>query len=314
MVVVAFLPVDLDIVLFKTLPFLISTVFLCSVISRIGETGRKSEFILSDRRKEIIKQNAVQNSALRFLARATSPQVRKKVVSGNEIGISHKEISCMFIDIVNSTEAVSKLAEEILSPAITLFLDHIVPILLRFNLILDKYTGDGFVVFSTKSDSSTYISDCVKAGHMVIEKIKSESQAYKEVWGAPLQIKVAVSNGLAPVGFFSSTSGNFHTYTSIGLPVITASRIESLCEPNSIFICSDTKEKLENDKTFAFVRMGKPHLKGIGDTDIYSVTVERSVEDGSSIYCPEGHGEMVFDTNEKGHYVYRCPVCNYELD
>lgn len=270
---------------------------------------------ISDR-EEVIQLKSLEAIRTASLAKQFSPQIVKAIASGElEItkGIRRSKICVLFVDIVNSTNRAAKIDKDDLNKVISQFIDDSFNVLLKYDLTIDKFLGDGILAFSNSPvEQSDFIERAVAAALELRATIQANRLKYIEHWLNELQVRIGISVGFANVGFYGPESV-YRAFTAIGLPVNLASRICSSAEPGQILISQDVARGVPAGK-FTLREGGLRKLKGFEDDIIKVFSVDPNFEQSygnMGDYCPSGHGPLALDVNEKGIYNLSCKVCGY---
>jgi class 3 adenylate cyclase len=303
--------------------FIVGTVVISFVIRKFHENLRGKEFEsrlkLND---EITNRDVVittkTNEALRLATLSTqfSPQVvdaiRNNKLSLNE-NIHRSNICAIFIDIVNSTDRVARVDKDKVHRTISTFVDDSIKILLKYDITIDKFLGDGLLAFSNDPIAhSDFMNRTVLAALEIRRQVKSRQSFYEDNWMAPLEIRIGIASGFANVGFYGNEK-YFKSYTAIGPVINLASRLCNTALSNQIVCSSEVLEKIDKNE-FQIKSLGKVTLKGFeADTikafEINSVA-EQSSEDLADIECTIcSTGLLYLDTDANGHYILKCRNC-----
>lgn len=309
--------------------FCIGTIAVAMAIRRLGDRTRRSEVLaqvalareISDR-EFIIREKSQETAKLSRLSNQFSPQVVEAIRTGGiqlEAKARRNEICSIFIDIVNSTSRVVRVDKDKVHKVISMFLEDTVRILLKYDLTIDKFMGDGILAFSNDPVKHQNFSErTVRAAIEIRDKIRSRQDEYENSWLNQLQIRIGVSRGYANVGFYGNEK-LYRCYTAIGPVVNLACRLCSSAEPDQIVISQDVVESLPTG-VFSLDFLGKKTLKGFEEDLIkcYSVTgysIQSEKHSDHSIDCPAcNSGTLFLDSNEKGLFVFRCRSCGHILD
>ncbi|HXH31905.1 MAG TPA: adenylate/guanylate cyclase domain-containing protein [Bacteriovoracaceae bacterium] len=311
--------------------FMLGTLVIASVIKYINERiyfkefeGRlKLEDEVQSRGKiiEIKTQEAVQMS---HMTKQFSPQVLHAIKSG-ELDIfkpvHRSEICAIFIDIVNSTERLVRIDRDDLHKVLGMFMEDTMPVLLKYDITIDKFLGDGILAFSNDPmKHSDYIERVLLAATEIISKINDRQDEYYGLWMNDFQLRIGISCGFASVGFYGNEN-TMRSYTAIGRVMNLASRLCSAAQPNQILtsfeVYSKMKGKLEAQTVdFELEDLGVKPLKGFEADKIKTFNVKsrfvphKQVNPGTGL-CPNGHGVLFLETNELGFYELKCRTCKF---
>jgi adenylate cyclase len=303
--------------------FIFSTAVIAFVIRIFNENLRIKEYFsrvkLNDEignRDSIIIQKTDEGTRLNALSRQFSPQVVEGIKNRKiDIGtnIKRAQICAIFIDIVNSTEAVVSLEKEKVHETISAFMDDTVKILLKYDITIDKFLGDGILAFSNEPVMyNDYAERVVLAAFEIRQKVESRAEFYEMNWLTDLKIKVGIAVGYANVGFYGNEK-YFRTYTAIGPVINLASRLCSAAHPNQILISQETEEILRNND-FEIMKLGEFDLKGFNMTQAFEIRphpthLKLAHNEPDCTQCNQGI--MKIDIDENGIYQLKCYTCGY---
>jgi class 3 adenylate cyclase len=314
--------------LFINLFFAMGTVMIAAVIRYTEEKLTLKEFLLRVSRERnlksrdrIIKRKTEEAIELQKLSKQFSPQIVHAIQSGNLKlnDLPHKATVCaIFIDVVNSTQKIKNMKSENINQVIKLFMEDTMKVMLKYDITVDKFLGDGVLGFSNDPVAkSDYVDRVVEAAWEIRTRIASRQKTYGLYWQDELQIRIGAAVGEATVGFYGSQE-YFQSYTALGRPINLASRLCSAAKPGEILLSQSVIQHLKNDR-YQFSDLGKVSLKGF-ESDLEQVfsliEIEEKDEssDISSIHlCPKGHGVLVLDIDRKKELVFRCRQCDYSI-
>ncbi len=179
------------------------------------------------------------------LAKFLPPQIYDAVFSsGNEVKIasSRKKLTVFFSDISGFTEAADRLESEALTEIVNHYLTEMSKIALKYGATIDKYMGDGIMIFFGDPTSKGVNEDalaCVRMAIEMRERMTSLADDWRESgFERPLQVRMGIHTGFCTVGNFGSEDRM--DYTIIGGAANTASRLESMATPGEILISYET--------------------------------------------------------------------------
>ena len=114
--------------------------------------------------------------------------------------------------------------------------------MLKWGGTLDQFIGDAIVIFFGAPQSKGPDNDARAAVAMALE-MQEKLQLLRMKWAdegvsLPIHVRMGLSTGFCNVGNFGSTE-RLH-YTAIGNVVNEASRIQALCDPDSVLLSEDT--------------------------------------------------------------------------
>ncbi|MDY6789645.1 MAG: adenylate/guanylate cyclase domain-containing protein [Thermodesulfobacteriota bacterium] len=156
------------------------------------------------------------------------------------------EVSVLFCDIRGFTRMSQDASPEVIASFLNnQFFIPLGEIAYRFNGIVDKHIGDSImVVFSSTDGSSSDTANAVKSALAMQKKARQINDELRDKKGLKLDIGIGISTG----SVFSGILGSLRKkeFTSIGMAVNVAARLESLAGKEEILISESAFEKLSN--------------------------------------------------------------------
>ena len=149
-----------------------------------------------------------------------------------------QEITCIFVDIQDSSYKTSRLDYQKVINIMADFLTETSLILAEYDVKVGTYLGDGLMAFCDAKDSQRKV---INAAYSILEMREKKDMFYKKNWRSSFNICIGVQTGFASLGYFPCKE--FGHYTAMGDTVNLASRFCSLAESNSI--CADQGFYLE---------------------------------------------------------------------
>ncbi len=305
--------------------FIVATTVISVVINYFNEIIRKQEIqaqmLLAAEIKSrdvVIQEKTVEAVKIANLTKQFSPQVVHAITNGKldiTSSLRRSKICAIFIDIVNSTERVTRIDKDDLNKVLSMFMSDSMKVLLKYDITIDKFLGDGVLAFSNAPlEQKDFVKRTVDAALEIRSRIIANKDKYVELWLDELQIRIGIDVGFANVGFYGSEE-YFKSYTSIGRVINLASRLCSNAEPNQILVSHDVFKEV-SPEGYEFEEIGFKKIKGF-ESDIiklYEVKSGNYEMDSDIPICPQGHGILHLDVNDDGIYVLKCRSCNYEMD
>lgn len=182
----------------------------------------------------------------RKLSRYISPQVYKSIFHGQQdaqVGSTRKKLTVFFSDVVNFTMKSESLDPDDLTFIINSYLNRMAELAVNHGGTLDKFIGDGVLIFFGDPESRGVKDDacaCLDMGLHMLEEIHDLNQAALDHGiNAPIEIRIGVATGYCTVGNFGSESRM--DYTVLGKTVNLAARLEASAPTHGILISSDTQ-------------------------------------------------------------------------
>ena len=304
--------------------FVIITLFLRYLTEQLRGKELESRQNLRNEvvsRGKIIEEKTKEALKLSELSRQFSPQI-VEAIRLNQVTLSEKvhrsNICAIFIDIVNSTDRVTRIDKDKVDRVISRFMQDSARVLLKYDITIDKFLGDGLLAFSNDPIAyDDYVERTIHAGMEIRDKIARDQDFYERNWLKPLEIRVGIATGFANVGFYGNEK-YYHSYTAIGPVINLASRLCSAAKPSQILVPFDVVDSLEGNPEFSFDFVGKKTLKGFGEDVIQTFEVHLSQETQVSTVdafdCPHCNHVMHIETNSAGIFVFKCRSCGHALD
>ncbi|MEK9828401.1 MAG: adenylate/guanylate cyclase domain-containing protein [Rhodospirillales bacterium] len=230
---------------------------------------------LKQREKELAEKTNSLEQLSSQLAKYLSPQVYESIFTGRQevkVTSQRKKLTIFMSDIVGFTETSERLAPEDLTQLLNDYLTEMAKIALQYGATIDKYVGDGIVIFFGDPESRGVKEDAVACVEMAIA-MRNRMIELEEDWHArgletPLKSRFGVNTGFCTVGNFGSEDRL--DYTIVGSGANLASRLESMSEPGQILISYETFALVKD--RISCVEYGKIDVKGFPrPVAIYSV-------------------------------------------
>jgi adenylate cyclase len=199
------------------------------------------------------------------LERFHSPEVVEMIISGGGEEVDEealmapkeKNVTVLFTDIVSFTPLSERLAATEVSILLNHYFRRMTDIIFDYNGTLDKYIGDAIMaVFGAPIERE---NDAERAIMAALEMRKSLFQMMETVEpDRKFDIRLGINSGKVVAGNLGSPKRM--DYTVIGDTVNTASRLESIGEPNQILIGENTYQLVKGK--FNIREVGEKLVKG----------------------------------------------------
>lgn len=304
--------------------FVIGTIVISAIIRFFGNDLKKKEVasriglkLEIQNRDKVIEEKSAAAIKLAVLSNQFSPQIVDAIRDGKiniSTGVHRSKICAVFVDIVNSTDRVARGDKDKIDAAITMFMEDTIKTLLKYDITIDKFLGDGVLAFSNDPvPYNDYVERVVQAAIEIREKIAARQDQYIRVWMNELQLRFGIAVGFANVGFYGNDR-YYKSYTAIGPVINLASRLCASAQPNEIVVSGDVAESLDSER-FVVYPLGKKTLKGFESDIIHTFAVGSAVESSSAhdnIDCRIcQNGLMYLDSDERGIFVMKCRSCGH---
>lgn len=214
--------------------------------------------------QEFEKQKQLSEQVSKYLA----PQVKESILQGQreaKLETQRKKLVVFFSDIVGFSSLSDGMEADALTEVLNGYLTDMSEIALKYGGTIDKFIGDGIMIFFGDPKSKGAKKDALACVAMAIEMrrhmLKLRSRWSELGMTAPLQIRMGISTGYCTVGNFGTSQRM--DYTILGREVNLASRLESEADAGQILISQDTYA-LVRDKIMCRQR-GQAMVKGFRD-------------------------------------------------
>ncbi len=186
----------------------------------------------------------------RQLSRYLAPQVVQTLLDGTQdarIRTRRKRLTVFFSDIVGFTGTTSTWQPEDITEVLNQYFSEMAQIVAAYGGTLDKFIGDGMVVFfgdPTTLGARHDALQCVRMAIAMQKRMDELQHLWRDVGcNEPFRIRIGINTGYCDVGNFGSEQRM--DYTIIGPEVNLAARLEQAAQPGTI---------LMSGKTWALVR------------------------------------------------------------
>jgi adenylate cyclase len=225
-------------------------------------------FINEEREKEV---------TLRSFESYLPPSVVKRQIAHPEsiFDVQKKELTIMFTDIKSFTTYSSTMTPDQIQNFLAEYFDAMVQIVFKYEGTVDKYIGDGLMVFfGAPEPQPDHAVRCVKAAIEMQKKCRELKEKWVQEGLFPLKIRVGINTGEVVVGNMGTRKKL--AFTVLGSDVNLANRLESNAPVEGIMISRRTYDLVKDQVPTL------PHesvlVKGL-DTpiEVYTVPVDEGV-------------------------------------
>ena len=179
------------------------------------------------------------------LSRYLAPQVYQSLFEGSqkaEIHTERKKLTVFFSDIKDFTGSTAKWQPEDITRLLNSYFSKMSHIAAQYGGTIDKFIGDGLVIFFGDPKSLGVREDALQCVKMAIAMQRAMSDL-QVLWRASgpnktFRIRIGINTGYCDVGNFGSELRM--DYTIIGPEVNLAARLEQAAEPGGILISNET--------------------------------------------------------------------------
>jgi adenylate cyclase len=188
-----------------------------------------------------------------------------------------KVLTIMFSDIKDFTHYSSTYSPDRIRSFLNEYFESMVDIVFAYNGTLDKYIGDGLMVFFGDPEPlPDHALRAVQAAVAMQKKAAELMQKWLREDGFPLEIRIGINTGEVVVGNMGSSKRL--SYTVLGSAVNLAKRLESCATTNGILLSQSTYELIKSAIPTRF--FGEIQVKGIeAPVSTYEVIPEDLIAD-----------------------------------
>lgn len=270
--------------------------------------GQEQRDILIKAQQEIRAQREQALGLARRLSKYLPPQVYGALFSGRrdaKLETRRKKLTVFFSDVRGFTNLSDEIGLEQLTNVLNSYLNEMTRIALKYGGTIDKFMGDGIMIFFGDPATKGSKEDAVACVSMAIE-MQKQMHVMRQHWQeqgihTPLEIRIGINTGVCTVGNFGAESRM--DYTILGREVNLASRLEAATAPGTILI---------SDATYQFIKdsiqcrsKGNITVKGIaGEIAVYeALDYRRNMAGGGNFQSVERAGfTFVFDIDKIRNY------------
>jgi adenylate cyclase len=300
----------------------IGSVVLCTVNSEQIYRDFRERLILMEtlardlgRREKEIRAKADQLFKRQAFESQFSPQVVSAVLNDRASlkEMLQRNVVTVVVDIENSTLKAKTLVPTEYKNVIEEVFDVFASACLKWNITVDKFTGDGAQAFAGAPVTSTDdMFRALMASKDTLKMLRARQFSMEPRWKSPVVVRIAVCEGKALVGFLGR--GTLKSFTAIGETVSFAHRLCGAAEPDSIAVYS-----LIHPGSIEMINIGfsaetkiLSNLKGFGDQS-FRVTMLRPMEeetvDADNGRCGDCQTPLVLEDSVSGLPRIVCPGC-----
>ncbi len=190
--------------------------------------------------REVGAENTVLLRRSSRLQPYISQHVFRTIADDNAVASQRRHLTVFFSDIEGFTHVMDRLSENTITGLLNEYLDEMAQIAHDFGGTVDKFMGDGVMVFFGDQQLSGAKQDalaCVRMALAMRHKLHEIAQGWRR-YGPELHIRIGIHSGFCTVGNFGSAERM--DYTAVGSAVNRASRLEGCAASDEILISGAT--------------------------------------------------------------------------
>ncbi len=206
---------------------------------------RRQTALIRSFNHELSAANEALFSVATRVSRYLSPQIYESIFSGrteSSIHTKRKKLTIFFSDIKDFTSTTEYLQPEELTALLNEYFTEMSHVALKYGGTVDKFVGDGMLVFFGDPDSVGVREDARACLHMAIDMQRRLHELNAKWRGEgleeTLEVRIGINTGYCDVGNFGSSERM--DYTVIGAEVNLASRLRTAAEPGTIVMSYET--------------------------------------------------------------------------
>lgn len=205
--------------------------------------------------QQIREEEKMRNRLERFIP----PQIVDMILTGGQELMEPNDLTAtvVFSDIVGFTRISEEMDPRETNLLLNQYFSRMTDIIFKYDGTLDKYMGDGLMaVFGAPVEKKNDPERAIMAAQEMLRALKSMTET--RTMERDLNIRIGINTGRVVAGNMGSPKRM--DYTVIGDAVNTASRLETLAEPNQILIGEETYRRVKGK--FEIRKVGARKVKG----------------------------------------------------
>lgn len=266
-------------------------------------------------REKEVREKVLELSKRKMFERQFSPQVVQALLANpDSIGTAKQfYLTMMVIDIEGSTERADNLEPRAYCEVIEEVLDVFAASCLKFNVTLDKFTGDGYMAFAgAPVQGPNDFENTVRAGLTTLEMLNARRSQLENLWGKTFNCRIAINDGIALVGFLGN--GAIRNFSAIGTTVSLTHRLVNVGAPWNILIHSKhaSAESLKRFNVPVSAPKVFSNLKGFGEKTFEGFMLApdfTAAAEADFGRCGDCGTPLVFLETPGGRPQIKCPAC-----
>ncbi len=174
-----------------------------------------------------------------------------------------RQVTVMFCDLAGSTELAERLDPEDLRERIRSFQRICTEVIRRYEGFVGRYMGDGILAYFGYPQAHEEDAErAVRAGLGIMDALCDFNASQLSENLREFAVRIGIATGIVVAGDLIG-EGTSEEQSVVGKTLNLAARLQSLAEPNSVIITSDTKQLLGG--IFEYQDYSSHDLKGIAE-------------------------------------------------
>jgi adenylate cyclase len=195
--------------------------------------------------RELRAKNTLLDAASKKLSRYLSPQIYASLFKGDwdtAARTQRKKLTIFFSDIQDFTGATQRLQPEDMAALLNEYLTEMSTIALAHGGTIDKFIGDGLLIFFGDPETEGAEEDacaCLQMAESMRRRLAELNAKWRRAGlDHSLRVRMGINTGFVSVGNFGSPDRM--DYTVIGAEVNVAARLQALAAPGQIVMSYET--------------------------------------------------------------------------
>ncbi len=211
----------------------------------------------------------------RLLGRYFAPALVDRLVDRYETILISKsaKVTTFFSDIRGFTRISQQLDREEMIEMLNRYFAEMTEIVFAHGGTLDKFLGDGLMVFFGEPEPATVEEQALQAIRMSLKMLEAIERLKAGPWAAyaetPFSVGIGINTGFATVGHLGTKERM--EYTVLGSNVNLAARLQAAAKPGQILVTRRTLEPIK--EAIRYEDLGSMTFKNIAEpVGVFNVT------------------------------------------
>ena len=202
-----------------------------------------------------------------------------------------RQLTVMFIDIVDSTTLSGQLDPEEYRDVVRMYQTTCTEVIRRYDGHIAQLLGDGLLVyFGYPQAHEDDAQRAVRAGLGIVEALGTLHPSFAHTTGIPLAVRLGIHTGLVVIGAMGDQGR--HEHLALGETPNIAARIQGLAQPRTVAISGATYRLVQG--YFQCQDLGAQPLRGVTDSmRVYHVLSESGATSRLEVTQPRGLTPLV---------------------